>query len=457
MILEYTRALLIITCVFQCRSMSVVRRLAPEVVKQTAQNMFAICGHMQNPALYSTAWADAASACDRNGLVAARDVKEGEVLSLFPVHAVGLKGFGRTRKHDIQFFDDDLDGDFFRTAKRSNHQTLVPEVATFDNRLFIDVNPDRPCISGWLGHLVSANDDYANCEIVPLVPPICALVSTTSIAKGKALFQGRRPIPSRLTEVIQKRYFGEIAELESYLRMAHPQQNDDAGLKHAKGIPGMPFHSINRDYPGMKVLASDPDILEIDNFLTDDECDRLIEKARTNLKPCVTKNPKTGAVEMDPDRTSTNANIPQCEVPTIVSKILHLANCDASRLEILQVLHYEKGQCFNLHTDGFRGPTTACGFEDSGRLVTIFCYLNTVVKGGETRFTELGLDVMPTKGKAVIHFPATTGLEEDSRTEHEGVAAVDEKWLLVTWVWMDSRSDALYSESQLPCLSSDII
>lgn len=437
--------------------MSVVRRFPPEIVKQTAQNIFAICGHLQNPDLYSTTWADAALVCDQNGLVTARDVMEGEIVSLFPVHAVGLKGYGRTKKHDIQFFDDDVDGDFFRVSKRSKYQMLVPEETTFKNQLFIDVNPERPSVSGWLGHLVSVNNDYANCQIVPLAPPICALVSTTSVAKGKVLFQGRGPIPSRIRDVVQKRYHGEIVELESYLKMAHPKQKDDSVLNQANGTPGMPFHAINRHYPGITILASDPEVLEIDNFLTGDECDRLIAKARPNLKPCVTKNPTTGAVEMDPDRTSTNANIPQCEIPTIVSKILHLANCDASRLEILQVLHYEKGQRFTPHTDGFRGPTTACGFENSGRLVTIFCYLNTVAKGGKTRFTELGLDVKPSKGKAVIHFPATVGLEEDPRTEHEGALTIDEKWLLVTWVWMNSRTDPQYAESNLPCLSSDII
>jgi hypothetical protein len=431
--------------------------MAPEIVKKTAQNIFAICDHLQNPDLYSTTWADAASVCDQNGLVAARDVMEGEILSLFPIHAVGLKGFGRTKKHDILFFDDDMDGDFFRTSKRSKYQMLVPEVETFNNQLLIDVNPERPSLSGWLGHLVSVNNDYANCQIVPLLPPICALVSTTSVAKGKVLFLGRGPIASRPTDVIKKRYYGEIVELESYLRMAHPKQEVDPGLNQANLVPRMAFHAINRHYPGIKILSSDPDVLEIEHFLTSDECDRLIAKARPNLKPCLTKNPRTGAVEMDPDRTSTNANIPQCEVPTIVSKILHLANCDASRLEILQVLHYENGQHFAPHTDGFRGPTTACGFENSGRLVTIFCYLNTVAKGGETRFTELGLDVKPSKGKAVMHFPATVGLEEDPRTEHEGAPTVDEKWLLVTWVWMNSRVDTQYAESNLPCLSSDIV
>ena len=462
MILVCIRTLILLTCIFQCRSMSVVRQQSPEAMKKTAQNVFAICGHLQNPDLYSTTWADAASACDQNGLVATRDVEKGEIVSLIPVHAVGLKGLGRTDQHDVVIFDDDLDGEFFRTStKRSTtYQQLVPEATTFDNKLFIDVNPARPRLPGWIGHLVSTNDDNANCKIVPLAPPLCALVSTRPITKNQVLFQGTNSISVDHIAEMQKRYAGEIAELESYVRMAYPQEEQDveeACYKQVVSTPEMPFHAIDREYPGMKTLHSDPDIVEVDNFLTHEECDRLIAKAQPNLLPCLTKNPRTGAVEMDPDRTSTNANIPQAEVPTIVSKILRLANCEAHQLEIFQVLHYSKGQEFNAHTDGFRGPTTACGFEDSGRLVTIFCYLNDVEEGGETRFEELGLYVKPSKGKAVIHFPATTGLEEDSRTEHEGVAAVDNKWLLVTWVWMNSRSVGMYAESQLPCLSDDII
>mmetsp|Transcript_13124 Transcript_13124/g.21757 ORF Transcript_13124/g.21757 Transcript_13124/m.21757 type:complete len:134 (-) Transcript_13124:95-496(-) len=78
------------------------------------------------------------------------------------------------------------------------------------------------------------------------------------------------------------------------------------------------FHPINWNYPGVKTLHTDPDILEVDHFRTPDECDRPY------LIPCVTKHPTTGAVEMDPDRTSTNANIPQSEIPTIVDKLLKL-------------------------------------------------------------------------------------------------------------------------------------
>jgi prolyl 4-hydroxylase len=264
-------------------------------------------------------------------------------------------------------------------------------------------------------------------------------------------------------------YRGDIAELEQYLRMAMPQPVDEqekamSGTSKEQHASPTSYHEINPNYPGVKTLHKDPNVLEIDNFLTHDECDRLITKAQPHLIPCVTKNPATGAVEVDPDRTSTNANVPQVEIPTIVSKLMDLTNIhDPSRLEIFQVLHYTNGQEFKEHTDGFSGPTTACGYKDSGRLVTIFCYLNDVEKGGETRFTQLQgdnstpLDVMPAKGKAVIHFPATNGLDQDPRTEHQGMKAVDDKWLLVTWVWLHSRSDDLYSEKHLPSLSADIV
>jgi prolyl 4-hydroxylase len=89
--------------------------------------------------------------------------------------------------------------------------------------------------------------------------------------------------------------------------------------------------------------------------------------------------------------------------------------------------------------------------------VTVFCYLNDVQSGGESSFPLLNLSIAPRKGAAVVHFPTTTGFEEDLRTEHEGSVADDEKWLLATWVWKDPRTDAAYGEEKLPPLSEDVI
>ena len=59
---------------------------------------------------------------------------------------------------------------------------------------------------------------------------------------------------------------------------------------------------------------------------------------------CMTKNPRTGVVEVDPDRTSTNANVARAEAPSIVEKLIALGACDERQLETLQVLRYTEGQ-----------------------------------------------------------------------------------------------------------------
>jgi prolyl 4-hydroxylase len=228
-------------------------------------------------------------------------------------------------------------------------------------------------------------------------------------------------------------------------------------LRDEVGTEGMSFHTIGTDYPGLQVLHTSPDVFVIDNFFSDDECDRLVEKARPNLLPCLTIGEKTGIVQPDETRTSTNANMPRREVPTIVRRLCSLLKCEERQLETLQILRYEQGQYFYPHKDGFQGPATANGFKNSARLVTVFCYLNTVKQGGETRFTEIDIDIHPKKGMLVLHFPTTLDYQEDARTEHEGVAAVDEKWLFVTWVWKDSRTDKRYAETNFPLLTQDRI
>ena len=185
------------------------------------------------------------------------------------------------------------------------------------------------------------------------------------------------------------------------------------------------FHSIQASYPNLQKIHTNPDIYAIPDFLTHDECDRLILKSRQNMQPCLVKNAETGAVEPDPSRTSTNTNIPRREVPSITQKILSLTQSCEEQLETLQVLNYQEGQQFYPHTDGFNGPTSACGFLDSGRIATVFCYLNNVQEGGTTMFTKLGLRIKPERGLAVIHFPMSLELVEDERTEHQGGVAVD--------------------------------
>ena len=302
----------------------------------------------------------------------------------------------------------------------------------------------------------------SNCITVPLpgAAPLCAVVATKDVKEGEEIIQAMQPLtPSAMDELresLSKEYRRELSTLQMYIEAACEAVAPPASASDSTQQLG-PFHQLNEQYPGLKRIHQNPDIYSIDNFLSEEECNRLIAKSQPHLVPCLVKNDKTGKAEQDPVRTSTNTNIPQAEVPSIVDKIANVAKCNADQLEILQVLNYKEGQEFIPHTDGFSGKFDACGFEQASRQATIFCYLNDVAKGGSTNFPEIGLDIQPKKGTAVIHFPADVELREDPRTLHQGSPAVDEKWLLTTWVWNRPRSDEMYAESKLPSLSSDII
>jgi prolyl 4-hydroxylase len=434
--------------------------------------------------MYSAAWANA---CDwdptTSQLVTSRDIKPLEILSFFPIHAIGLRAMGNngqdrllldnfhgdfssstTYRYDIPPLDNDDD-----KAHYFNHDMIDGE--QIRQALFASVQMERTVYPGWMGHLaqlVETSDEYSNCGILALpgTTPLCALLATESVTKGTPLLQATQSLSKDCADHLYKRYTHEIQELRGHMNMAYPEPVDgmtemveeEEEDSESMNVLQAPFYYIDRSYPNLQVWHSDPDILVIDNFLSDDECDRLIQKAEPHLIPCVTKNPRTGAVERDVSRTSTNTNVPQREVPSLVDKMKHLSGCAANQLEILQVLKYSQGQYFQPHTDGFFGPVSACGFVDSARLVTIFVYLNSVSQGGATRFPKLNLDIQPQKGRAVIHFPTTTGFEEDLRTQHEGSPAVDDKWLLATWVWMHPRSEGvIYAEENLDPLDDTII
>ena len=88
--------------------------------------------------------------------------------------------------------------------------------------------------------------------------------------------------------------------------------------------------------------------------------------------------------------------------------------------------------------------------EDANRggqtLSTLIVYLNDVANGGTTRFGKLpaadyerqvkgerNLEIIPKKGDALLFFPADANGKFDSRMEHEGCPAVDEKWIARIW------------------------
>ena len=429
-------------------------------------------------------------------------------MTLFPIHALGLRTLHQKKKQkknddeegdntkDTEFiaYDQDADGHLFTPNNDNNNQQgaglrlklnipldktqpayLLLGRHTNRHVLFSMFLPEKDVQQGWLGGRMKAassqHDKVGNCITLPLpgAAPLCGVVATKDIMEGEEIISTASLQPKVMDELkglVASQYKRELSTLQMYIEAAceTATQQQSEQLSSSDGSDGKqednelgPFHQLNEQYPGLQRIHSNPDIYAIDNFLTDTECDRLIVKSQPHLVPCLVKNDKNGKVEQDAVRTSTNTNVPQAEVPSIVEKMTNVACCNADQLEILQVLNYKRGQEFIPHTDGFSGKFDACGFEQGSRQATIFCYLNDVATGGATNFPELGLSIQPKKGMAVIHFPADVNLREDKRTLHQGSPAIDEKWLLTTWVWSKARSDEMYDESKLPPLSSDVI
>ncbi len=442
---------------------------------KTIQNLNAIVSHIQNPELYSPTWANQIEFHeDTNEPIAKCDINAGELITLFPIQSISIgKAFGSEETTISSEAGDILSK---RVDLLEEERYVYPHLRVASEPLYIHASKDIVC-DGWYGNLIpfyTTNDNeyetsiYSNCRFVPLpnVAPLCGMVATKSIAKGEIIVQSS-PFSSTdpqeeeelysLSNEIAKEYAYELGDLLPYLQMAYAHIPTATIERSDKVIKKQKYHAINKAYPELKKIHSSPDIYTVKDFLNQDECERIIRKAQLNIKPCLVKNEDTGAVGVDPSRTSTNANIPRREVPSITRKILELGNCMEEQLETFQVLNYKKGQEFKPHTDGFDGPTTACGFQDSGRIATMFCYLNDVPSGGTTMFTKVGLDIEPKRGMAVVHFPMSLDLVEDEMTEHQGSVAMDEKWILTTWIWKHWLSDYRYSDASIQGLNDDII
>lgn len=420
-------------------------------------------------------------------VLATRDVAAGHPLTLFPIHALGLRARNAREGTEFLTYDRDVDGDLFHEDTQQDGTRLRLDIpldasqpassvlGTGPHRaLFSECLPARDAAPGWLGGRARSagpgEEAAANCVAVPLpgAAPLCAVVATRDVAAGEEVVRASGPPGPCLLEglgrTLAEAHGRDLSLLGTHVVMAceaagaeeAARRREEARREAPRRELG-PFHEIDVHYPGLRRIHEEPTIYAVDDFLTDDECDRIIAKAAANLRPCLVNNESSGRAEQDPARTSTNANVPQREMPSVVRKVTALARCRPEQLEIFQVLNYRAGQEFVPHTDGFEGPYSACGFVRSARLATVFVYLNDVPEGGATAFPRLGLNVRPRRGTAVVHFPADVRMREDDRTLHAGAPAVHEKWLLTTWVWQADREEAEYDEDKLPALSGDII
>ena len=180
-----------------------------------------------------------------------------------------------------------------------------------------------------------------------------------------------------------------------------------------------------------KILHRNPDIILIENFLTEEECDYIIKLGEPHIK----KSEVCGKNGSRPDksRTSMTAHIgkkflrgdnPDKVLLNVLEKASQYGGLPSKNIEPIQLVRYEPGQYFKPHYDYLdkKLPIYKSNIERNGqRQLTFFVYLTDVDDdaGGKTYFPKLKKHFSANKGGAIFWNNMVDGVE-DPRTLHSG-------------------------------------
>lgn len=195
---------------------------------------------------------------------------------------------------------------------------------------------------------------------------------------------------------------------------------------------------------GSQLMAS-PSVWWLKDFLSADECSKLIEVARPLLTPSEVFDANTASYVRDQVRTSQSAVLDRGEFQWLLSRASELLGVPPKHAETPQVARYLPGEEYQPHYDALNEDIESGRVElrrGGQRVATLCCYLTDIPKGGggATVFPQLGLGlgnvrVTPRRGCAVLFFPACMDGHVDRRVLHGGgILRYGEKWIAQVWV-----------------------
>ena len=188
-------------------------------------------------------------------------------------------------------------------------------------------------------------------------------------------------------------------------------------------------------------LNYDPLIYIIDDFLPHDVCDHIIEnyKSRLSNAKVITSDVNSNNIEQNLNiRNNKSAWVHYSEdekIKDLYNNISKLVNYPIENTEKLQLVHYNVGEKYNYHYDGY--SQNDCRINLGQRMVTCFIYLNNLQEnqGGHTEFNKLNIKVGPKKGRLLVFY----NTEKDSNKLHElsihggNEILSGEKWACNIW------------------------
>jgi prolyl 4-hydroxylase len=185
--------------------------------------------------------------------------------------------------------------------------------------------------------------------------------------------------------------------------------------------------------PSRHALHLEPRVETISAFLSPAECRYLIERSAGLMQPATVVDPRTGNLVRDPIRLTSAASFPFVQedpaLHAINRRIAAATNTTYEQGEPLQVLRYNRGDQYKLHSDALPPDSS------SQRTITLIVALDVNYTGGETSFPRLGISWRGETGDALIFRNVDGAGEPDQRVRHCGMPVTrGTKHLLSKWV-----------------------
>lgn len=173
----------------------------------------------------------------------------------------------------------------------------------------------------------------------------------------------------------------------------------------------------------------------LDNEITGDECNSIIELGIKNLKPA-----RVLGKEIPGYRTAENGWIYETTplLKNLKERISSLTNLPIENQEHPQIVKYEIGGEYKQHHDFFHTnqPYYDSVTKQGGqRFFSCLYYLNSDFTGGETHFPIKNITITPRVGRLLIWKNIKENGELDHDSLHSGLPVISgTKWILIIWV-----------------------
>lgn len=185
-------------------------------------------------------------------------------------------------------------------------------------------------------------------------------------------------------------------------------------------------------------IYSTYDVLEMENFLTFEECDKIIRLSEPILEESMVfknnDNEYDKSFRISHQTWLNDYNDPV--VKKISLKTSELVKKPVENQELLQVVKYNPGGFFKGHYDPcFGSDCESMEINGGPRLATLIIYLNDDFEGGETYFPIINKIIKPKKGKAVLFYNTDEKGNLIYESFHSGNKITNGvKWICNKWV-----------------------